>query len=58
MRVWTYISYDVDERMCYCIRQDVGCSFIEARGDGVNTIPITEETHVPQQVHRHLRVLQ
>ena len=40
------------------VRQDVRRCFIKTRGNGVDTIPITEETHVPQQIHWNLRILQ
>ncbi len=57
LRVSTHVGYDVDKRVRDGVGQHFRCGLVEARGYSVDPVPITEETHVAQQVHGDIRVL-
>ncbi len=44
----TYIGYNVDECVRHSIRQYFWCGFVETRGNSMNAVAVTEETHVAQ----------
>ena len=54
----TYIGDYVDECMSNGVWQDLGRGTVEALSNGLDTVAITEETNVPQQIDWNLGVLQ
>ena len=54
----TYISNEVDEHVCKCERKCVWRGLLETWFEGCNTITVTEETDISQQVQWNLRVLE
>lgn len=59
VKLWVaYIGYDVDKGMSNSVGQHIWGCLVEAVGNGLDTIAVTEETNVAQQIHWHLWVWQ
>ena len=54
----TYISNECNQCVCHIIRQSLSVALVKALRHCLDTVTVAEKTHIPQQKHRNIWILQ